>query len=300
MSRAQGCYSEQVDFAEQQGEVALQVAGALEPLAALRLAYLFGSRAAGTARPDSDLDVAIQVDRKLDGNLRGAVLLDVLDALATKLGPLGERADVLDLDRASPTIAFRVIREGRLVLCRDARDRIRLETRVGRMYDDTRHYRELFQRAARSAAERMKRGSLVDPDVIARRLLTLNETLERLSAVRDELDADRLAADKLLQAAVERWLQVALDVCIDLAYHIIADRGWAPPDSARGAFEQLAASGLISPELATRLGRAAGMRNILVHDYVRVDREILIRGIDAALTDLPAFGAIVGGLIEAD
>jgi uncharacterized protein len=149
----------QVDSAKQQGDLGRLVAEALEPLPALRLAYLFGSRAAGTARPDSDLDVAIQVDRKLDASLRGDVVLDVLDALAAKLGPLGERADVLDLDRASPTVAFRVIREGRLVLCRDARDRIRLETRVGRMYDDTRHYRELFQRAARGAAERMKRGS---------------------------------------------------------------------------------------------------------------------------------------------
>jgi uncharacterized protein YutE (UPF0331/DUF86 family) len=141
---------------------------------------------------------------------------------------------------------------------------------------------------------------LVDPDVIARRLLSLSETLERLRAVRDQVNADLLAADPMLQAAVERWLQVAIEACIDLAYHIIADRGWAPPDSARGAFEQLAAQGLISSELAKRLGRAAGMRNILVHDYVRVDRDILIRGIGAALTDLPAFGAMVGSLLGAD
>jgi uncharacterized protein YutE (UPF0331/DUF86 family) len=141
---------------------------------------------------------------------------------------------------------------------------------------------------------------LVDPDVIAHRLLALNETLERLRTVRDAVDADRLAADAMLQAAVERWLQVAIEACIDLAYHIIADRGWTPPDSARAAFEQLAAQALIPLELAKRLGRAAGMRNILVHDYVRVDREILIHGIDAALTDLPAFGAVVGGLMAAD
>jgi uncharacterized protein YutE (UPF0331/DUF86 family) len=141
---------------------------------------------------------------------------------------------------------------------------------------------------------------LVDPDVIARRLLTLNETLGRLRAVQDDVNADRLAADAMLQAAVERWLQVAIEACIDLAYHIIAERGWATPDSARGAFEGLAVQGLISADDAKRLGRAAGMRNILVHDYVRVDREILIRGIEAALTDLPAFGAMVGSLIAAD
>jgi uncharacterized protein YutE (UPF0331/DUF86 family) len=116
---------------------------------------------------------------------------------------------------------------------------------------------------------------VVDPDVIARRLLALSETLQYLDARLPEITAERLAADPLLQAGVERWLQVAIESCIDIAYHVVAERGWTPPETARGAFETLAVNGLLSRELAERLSRAAGMRNILVHDYIRVDRAIL-------------------------
>ncbi|MEY4510828.1 MAG: hypothetical protein RLZZ450_2950, partial [Pseudomonadota bacterium] len=40
----------------------------------------------------------------------------------------------------------------------DPGERVRLEVMIGRRYDDERHYRELFQRAARKAAQRMQAG----------------------------------------------------------------------------------------------------------------------------------------------
>jgi uncharacterized protein YutE (UPF0331/DUF86 family) len=139
---------------------------------------------------------------------------------------------------------------------------------------------------------------VVDPDVIARRVLALSEVLQNLEVRLSEITAERLAADPMLQAAVERWLQVGVESCIDIAYHIIAERGWTPPDTARGAFDSLAVHGIVPRDLADSLGRAAGMRNILVHDYVRVDRSLLATATRAAITDLRAFGAIAGRLTE--
>ena len=107
-----------------------------------------------------------------------------------------------------------------------------------------------------------------------------------------------MAADPVLRAAVERWLQVAIEACIDIAYHVIGDRGWTPPDSARDAFRTLASHGLIDAALATRLGRAAGLRNVLVHDYVAVDLDKLAAAIGRDLGDLRAFGAIAGRWVE--
>ena len=138
---------------------------------------------------------------------------------------------------------------------------------------------------------------MVNPDAIARRVLALNETLQHLSAKSPDITPESLAGDPLLQAAVERWLQVSVEACIDIAYHVISERGWTPPDAARSAFETLTTHGLIPADLAERLTRAAGMRNILVHDYVRVDRAILAAAVATALTDLRAFGTIAGSLI---
>lgn len=70
-----------------------------------------------------------------------------------------------------------------------------------------------------------------------------------------------------------------------------------PPDSARAAFEALASSGVISVELAVRLGRAAGMRNLLVHDYTRIDRSLLAAVVQHDLEDLRAFGAALEPLV---
>jgi len=84
-------------------------------------------------------------------------------------------------------------------------------------------------------------------------------------------DAERLAADPVLRAAVERWLQVAVEGAIDATQHVVAHEGWTPPTTARATFLTLAGHGVIDVALATRLGRAAALRNLLGHDYAEVD-----------------------------
>jgi predicted nucleotidyltransferase len=121
----------------------------------VRVAYLFGSHVTGRARPDSDLDLAVQYDAALDPAARAGVELDLVATLTAELGPLGERADIVDLDRASSTLGFRAICEGRPVLARDPAERVRLEARIARRYDDDAPRRELIRQAAVRAGRRM-------------------------------------------------------------------------------------------------------------------------------------------------
>ncbi len=132
---------------------------------------------------------------------------------------------------------------------------------------------------------------MVDSDAIARRLLALSECLSELA--RPEAgDAEALASDAVLRAAVERWLQVAVEACIDVATHLIAAEGWTPAGSARDTFLVLANHDQIPLDLAQRLGSAAGMRNILVHDYVAVDLGRIAHAVRNDLTDLQRFAAL--------
>jgi predicted nucleotidyltransferase len=144
-----------VNPAEPIAELEAKVAAALNCFPQVRLAYLFGSHTRGTARPDSDLDLAVYWSEASRDRERAALMLQLIDALSRTVGSLGERVDLLDFDRASSTLAFRVIRDGRLLVCREPRERVALEARIARRYDDERPYRELFRRAARAAAERM-------------------------------------------------------------------------------------------------------------------------------------------------
>jgi uncharacterized protein YutE (UPF0331/DUF86 family) len=137
---------------------------------------------------------------------------------------------------------------------------------------------------------------VVYADVVAKRLLALREALSELDRP-GAGDALALAKDALLRAAVERWMQVAIEACIDLAQHKNAADGLAPAASGRESFRMLGDRGVIDPGLASRLGDAVGMRNLLVHDYVRVDLEALARAVREDRADLVAFGAIAAGWI---
>jgi predicted nucleotidyltransferase len=137
-------------------EIEARVRAALEPIDALRVAYLFGSRVRGDARPDSDLDVAVVFADGANERERECARRAVISALTDALGALGERADVVDLATADSAVAFRAL-QGRLVLARTDTDRVRIEVRVGRRFDDDAPKRALFRRAARDAVARLAR-----------------------------------------------------------------------------------------------------------------------------------------------
>ena len=79
-------------------------------------ALIFGSSARGTARPDSDADVAI--------GLVGGAPRDVLTLgrLTTRLeSAAGRPVDLVLLDEAPAPLAYRIFRDGRLIVERDHR-----------------------------------------------------------------------------------------------------------------------------------------------------------------------------------
>lgn len=90
-------------------------------------AYLFGSRARGTARPDSDVDVAVYVDEARAGagpfGYEADLTTDLMTALETNA------VDVVVLNRAAPLLYHRVLRDGVRLFARDLRA---TTTRAGR------------------------------------------------------------------------------------------------------------------------------------------------------------------------
>src|SRR5688572_8525455 len=82
------------------------VRAALEPVDDIGVAYVFGSRVAGREHAGSDLDIGVRMQAGLSSAAREAVRRRVVGALTDALGAIGERADLVDLDRADPAVAF--------------------------------------------------------------------------------------------------------------------------------------------------------------------------------------------------
>jgi uncharacterized protein len=98
----------------------------------LQLAILFGSRARGTARPDSDLDIAIlPVDAAL--SLRDESLL-----AANLERAAGAPIDLVRLDHAAPALRWRIARDGIVLLSNPPHLAPRFVARAGIEHDDVR------------------------------------------------------------------------------------------------------------------------------------------------------------------
>jgi uncharacterized protein YutE (UPF0331/DUF86 family) len=94
-----------------------------------------------------------------------------------------------------------------------------------------------------------------------------------LRRVRDRLPDDPEQLRPLSDAtdAVVLHLWQAIQIVIDVAVSACVGLGLGSPPSYGDAFRKLGANGVIDHELATRLARAAGFRNILVHAYADLD-----------------------------
>lgn len=85
----------------------------------LEFAVLVGSRAHGTARPDSDWDIALQWARHLDGMQNIEKTENLRRRLAGMLAVGDDRLDLIDIPRASLAMRALVAEEGRVLAGED-------------------------------------------------------------------------------------------------------------------------------------------------------------------------------------
>ena len=117
---------------------------------------------------------------------------------------------------------------------------------------------------------------MVDRDLVLRRLAVLETYVSQLAPCRN-IEVTAYRADWKTQRIVERTLHLAIETCMDVADHLVADRRLRVPETGAESFEILAEAGLLSAELGSALASMVGFRNILVRDYARIDSEIVIR-----------------------
>ena len=88
-------------------------------------------------------------------------------------------------------------------------------------------------------------------------------------------DVEDYIGDNKTKAACERYFERITEAVVDLAFLIIKEKGYRIPGEDKIAFDILAKEKIIVSELAERLKNAKGMRNILAHEYGRVDDQIV-------------------------
>lgn len=132
------------------------------------------------------------------------------------------------------------------------------------------------------------------PEVVRARLLKLEEIISRLERLR-EAAASGTPPDPW---SVERGLQLACEVALDIGNHILSAHFGVSPQDYEDILQQLAERDVLPRALHGRLKGMGGFRNILVHDYLRLDPELVSAKLTAAPRDLSEFASAVRAWLE--
>lgn len=130
-------------------------------------------------------------------------------------------------------------------------------------------------------------------DKILSRLQRLERAVAKLARIY-HMGWDGFRNNTDLHDIADRNLQVAVECCVDIANHLISARGLRFPETYADAFAVLAEAGLLPGDLAERLSKAAGLRNIIVHEYLSIDRRLLFD----SLGDLQDFRRFAERILE--
>jgi len=92
-----------------------------------------------------------------------------------------------------------------------------------------------------------------------------------------------------IRGAIERYLYLVIQSTIDLAEAIIAYKNFRKPATMTESFYILNEERLISNNLTKKLAKMVGFRNIIAHDYEKIDYNIVLDVLKNRLKDIDKF-----------
>ena len=129
---------------------------------------------------------------------------------------------------------------------------------------------------------------MVDKSLILRKLSTLDEYLKQINEYSD-ISLKDYAADWKVQRIVERTLQMMIETCLDVSGHIISDEKLRVPETYSDMFRILVESDILRGSQLEAFEKMAKFRNIIVHDYEKIDAEIVLGILQKNLNDFETF-----------
>jgi len=246
---------------------------------------LFGSASRDEVTPLSDIDLAVLYREGLGEwemfKIHSNLYLDLSRLMHT------DDFDLVNLNVAPLTLQFSAIDDKVILVLYDPQTLIDFQAKVLGAYLDfypilREHYKRLI-------------GASEEPSMdikLMNQIELLQEYISRLEKIRQK-PIEEYLKDKTLQAATERYLQIAIETCINIGNRLLSlhqfKGNFKAPKTYADIFKTLASLNVIPKDFADKLARMCAMRNILVHVYWEVDSKLVYRTIHYELDDFGKF-----------
>jgi uncharacterized protein YutE (UPF0331/DUF86 family) len=130
-------------------------------------------------------------------------------------------------------------------------------------------------------------------DIILSKKASLERCIAQARAYYDRPSQEVFEKDIIRQDAIAINLQRAMELAIDMANHLIKEKKLGLPKESRESFLLLERAGIIPADLSKKLQGMIGFRNILVHEYQKLDLSVMIDVIENRLSELVDFSALI-------
>lgn len=125
---------------------------------------------------------------------------------------------------------------------------------------------------------------------ILEKIENFQEYLKYVYQLKKEAKSEELfLSDFHLFGNTERYLQLSIQIVIDISHLIIIDMGFERPQDNYEAISILFKEKIISEDTASKVTKMIGLRNILVHEYGKIDRKKIYEILKERIEDLEDF-----------
>ena len=132
----------------------------------------------------------------------------------------------------------------------------------------------------------------MDNDVILKKIESLNKCVSRIET-KVPLSVEELKDNIDLQDIISVNLERAVQISVDIASIVLSEIDVEIPATMAETFTALAKAAVLSSELSDKLSKAVGFRNIAVHEYDKINWEIVYSICTKDLNDFKKYTARV-------
>ena len=108
----------------------------------------------------------------------------------------------------------------------------------------------------------------------------------------------KFLADQMAQDAVSRNLQQILEAMITIGEMIIAENGFRKPAEHNEVFDILGENKIYPKSFSDRLWKIGGFRNVLVHDYVSLNLDLVYDNLEKGIPIFKKYARYVAKFLE--
>jgi len=116
-------------------------------------------------------------------------------------------------------------------------------------------------------------------EAIVDKIIRMKEYISQLKNIKP-CTYNKYLNDVITRYAVERLMQLIIDLALDINNILLADKKRPPASDFFNSFIDIAEEGILEETFAACIAPSTGLRNRLVHDYETVNNEIVYSSID--------------------